>query len=213
VKTDRSGFTLVEIIIAASILAVVAMILFESFTSVLTIGQGAASLAETRQTARFIIRKLTEDLRAFDLFTHNDNGLFLGIDHRFGDRDADRIRFTGFTRQTILFGGSDQAYVEWYVVEKEDDPEGLYTLWRSENQFVTAPPSEEVDTLHALDVTSSLVSFNIRYMVMGQFIDAFHPETLRKGLPTLVEVTFGLEDEEGRQSTYLTLITIGGQRA
>jgi len=204
----EGGFTLLEVLIAAAILSLIGAMVFGAFNGVVSSGAGVEKRSEMYHTARFIIRKMTEDLSSASLFVHNANGKFVGKDSEGGDAaQTDEVRFTGFGRR-ILFAntGSDEAEIAWYVLTSDDKKQRV--LMRSENPDIfSAQPLE--DKMEQLDVTDRIKSFDVKYLVSGEWKDGFDSRTTR-ATPNEVLVEFELEDKDGFSLKSKTLIPIGG---
>jgi prepilin-type N-terminal cleavage/methylation domain-containing protein len=203
-----AGFTLIEVMVAVAIVGVIGVTVLSAFTATMKAGAGVSDRAELAQTARFIVKKLTEDIHAATLLHHNANGRFVGVDTADGERQADRIGFTTFNRRILFAGrGGDQAVVEWYV-ERPAEREGRYILRRSENPYVTDPVGT-ARFAEDWEVTDGLLSFNVRYLDKGRLVDAYSSE-LTSLLPAAVEITFELEDKAGRRFAESAFILVGG---
>jgi prepilin-type N-terminal cleavage/methylation domain-containing protein len=203
---NKGGFTLLETLIAASILVIIAAMVFESFAVTLSAGRGLEEEAELRHTARFIIRKMTEDMSSASLYTNNQLGSFIGVDNKSSGQNADEIKFTGFGGRMIFTEtASDQALVTW----RAEAPVGSkrLTLVRGENHYITGF-TEAKEMAEEMEVTSSLKSFDVRYYDNGTWLDGFNTAHTRR-LPKAVELTFTLEDGEGRSITKKAVIPVG----
>ncbi|VAX17491.1 hypothetical protein MNBD_NITROSPINAE04-951 [hydrothermal vent metagenome] len=203
----KGGFTLIEVLVASSILSIIAMMLFGSFNGVLAAGRGMDERAELMSASRFIIRKLTEDLLAASLLPNNSEGHFTGINSGGSERQTDEIRFTGFGRRALFVSsGSDQAEITWRVVKVGDGRDLVLT--RSENPYVldlvaSKKMSEE------LVVTENIKSFNVRYLYRGEWRDSFESK-IRNASPVAVAVDFVLEDEKNNRLKKSMLVAVGG---
>jgi prepilin-type N-terminal cleavage/methylation domain-containing protein len=203
---SRAGFTLVEVLIATTILVIIATMVFEAFSVTLTAGKGLEERAELYHTARFIIRKFTEDLSSASLYTNNTLGSFAGVDKKSNGENADELVFTGFGGRTVFTGtASDQARVTW----KTEAPPGSkrLVLKRGENHFVTGF-DEAREMAEEMEVTGSLKSFDLKYFDNGTWLEAFDAALVRR-LPKAVALSFTLEDEDGRTLTKKAVIPVG----
>ncbi len=205
----RHGFTLVEVLVASSILAIIGTLIFGTFSATLASGVGVRERADTTHVVRFIVKKLTEDLQSASLLPNNKLGVFTGSDSQSAERQTDEMRFTGFGRRVILLNtGSEQALIRWFV-KKPKDPEALYTLYRSENPDIASLEDggkmEEV-----FDVTDQLIFWNVRYYYNRKFLDSFDSKS-HSALPHAVEVTFALENMNGERVNGSALVQVGGR--
>jgi len=205
-KLANGGFTLLELMVSATILFVVAAIVFGSFNSVVSTAEEARSGSQVLHMARFIIRRMSDDLASASLLPHNPNGFFIGEDSGHDGPRADSVRFSGFGRRFVVAGaGSDQAQIAWYV-EKAPGSK-LHTLMRAESPYIAGPESD-VERKFALDVTHRLVSFDLKYLVGNEWQSGFD-FTVVKALPRYVALEFTLMDERGNAITKTALLPIG----
>ncbi len=204
---NTKGFTLLETLVAAAILSIVAVMVFGAFSGVMRASAGVNQRADIMHTARFIARKLTEDINSATLLPNNKNGIFIGLERKIRMIQVDEIRFTNFGR-SVLFtsSGSDQAEVTWFVISgKEKD---MFTLVRRENPFIMGgkPDNKRGDLF---EVTDRLRSIKARYYVGATWVDSFD-SVQNKALPKAVSIEFTLEDEDGRQVTKRVIASAGG---
>lgn len=195
-----------EVLIATSILVIIATMVFEAFAVTLTAGKGLEQRAELYHTARFIIRKLTEDLSSASLYTNNTLGSFVGVDKKSGGENMDELVFTGFGGRVVFTGtASDQARVTW----RTQAPAGSMrlTLTRGENHFITGF-DEAGEMAEEMDVTSSIKSFDLKYYDNGVWLEKYEATQIRR-LPKAVALSFTLEDEEGRTLSKKAVIPVG----
>ena len=203
---NRGGFTLVEVLVATAILVIIASMVFKAFAVTLTAGKGLEERAELYHTARFIIRKLTEDLSSASLYINSAQGSFAGTDKKTGGENSDELVFTGFGGRVALIGiASDQARVTW----KTEAPSGSkrMTLKRGENHFITGF-DEAKEMAEEMEVTGWLKSFDLKYFDNGTWLEGFDAN-LTKRQPKAVALSFTLEDDEGRTLTKKAVIPVG----
>ncbi|MBI4666534.1 MAG: type II secretion system protein [Nitrospinae bacterium] len=206
----HGGFTLLETLIAAAILTIVSAMVFEAFAVTLSAGQGVEERARVYHEARFIIRKLTDDLASASLYPNNQTqAIFAAKDLKTHEAATDEISFTGFGRRAMLAeSSSDEALITWNV--EYDDKTKLYTLYRSENPYVTdLAMAREMG--EKLDVTDRIKSFNLRFGDGVNWADG-HDSRQSKKLPNTVSLEFSLDDGKGHAVTRRALIPVGGAR-
>ncbi len=205
-KLTNGAFTLLELMVSVTILLIVAAIVFGSFNSVISAAEEARSGSQVSHMARFIIRRMSDDLASASLLPNNASGFFIGEDSGHDGPRADSVRFTGFGRRFVIVGaGSDQAEIAWYV--KKNPGSKLHTLMRAESPYIAGPGSD-VDRKFALDVTHRLVSFDLEYLVGNEWQSGFD-FTVAKALPRYVSLEFTLMDDHGNTITKTALLPIG----
>ncbi|MBI5816326.1 MAG: prepilin-type N-terminal cleavage/methylation domain-containing protein [Nitrospinae bacterium] len=205
----KTGFTLIETLIAVAIMAIIGTMVFGSFSAVLGAGRGVEEQAELYHTARFIIRKMSEDLSSAAMYTNNTQGIFSGKGEKIGGEELSQLKFTGFGgRMAGPDTGSDQAQIVWYTVS---DPETkILTLVRSENPYVIDLESSK-EMAGAMEVTDKIKSFRLRYYANGEWADTYDSKNKGGALPQAVSLEFELADETGRSVKKQALMPVGGK--
>lgn len=202
----QGAFTLLELMVASAILAIVTVIVFGAFTGVMTASEAARNVADVTHTSRFIVEAVSRDLASASMLDNGKRGFFVGKDGGEGeDRQADDISFTGFGRRFVVpGGGTDQAAIRWYAVKKPGAEH--YALMRSESPDFTGPG----DTAGAaFEVSDRLVSFNAQYMKDSEWEDAWDTSTGSEP-PRAVLIEFTLLDSYGREVSSQVLAPVGG---
>lgn len=219
-KGKRNGFTLLELLLSMSILAIAAGIIYGSMRTGLEATKKAESKNELFQRVRIIREIISEDLKhayvpkqnhgflsdledfegelfadeaqEFDLSSGYPNA-FEGIDDELGLNPFDRMSFYSISKGT--FDSEMPVYVSYYI---DDDPlteeEGLVMM-----RIATIMPSESFKKELAYDV----VGMDIRYLEStpeGQiWVDEWED---RRKLPRAVEVTLVWDDETESMTPY-----------
>ncbi len=208
---NRAGFTLVEVLVAVAIVGVIGVTVLGAFSVTLNAGAGVSARAEQSQIARFIVRKMTEDLQAATLLPNNAAGEFVGAPHKDGERDADEMVFTSFGRRVVYAGrGGDQALIRWYVRADAENPNGPMALRRRENPFITDFGTDETNKEEDWEITDALHSLTIRYFRPGGVVVDNWSSALGGQLPIAVDVAFELMDERGEVVRHTLFVTVGG---
>jgi general secretion pathway protein J len=165
---NASGFTLLEILIAMFIFAVVLSTIFTSYTGTFRIIDEVESQADIYAMARVALARMQEDLESvcFKEVETSEAGesatrpfIFLGENKEIEERDADTLRF--FSRAHLSLGegegNSDIAEISYYLKEKDEGEE--LVLYRSDTPELTEPPEEATggqvlcDGLFAVNIT------------------------------------------------------------
>lgn len=135
----NNGFTLLEILIALAIFAVIVSILFPAFIGTFRNMEAAETDSEIYQMARITLDRMTEDLASAYL---SQDVSFMGMDNTINGQGADSVRFMSrahlaFNERQSLDGNAQLAY---YIKEGEEE-KGLI-LYRSDTLELREAPEE-----------------------------------------------------------------------
>ncbi len=162
------GFTLLELLVALTILAAILAMLYPSYTGTFRNIEAAESQSEIYQMARIALERISEDLQsacipkksgAYQNSEGNDRStFFLGQDSTLDGKNADRLRF--LSEAHVLLNENDRAgrgWIAYYV--KEMEGEDALVLYRSDTLELEDKMEEETggfvlcDRLHSIDFT------------------------------------------------------------
>lgn len=202
----RAGFTLLEILIAIFIFAIILSTVYTSYTGTFRIVNETEYQMDIYGMARVALERMIEDLESLyvppDLrsseeeapqvpgYTGGEEGepaLFTGTDNEIEGRSADSIRFTSMAHLT--FSGEEQtsqttliSYTVGQDEQEEEEEEGGLVLYRSEDAAGKMPSDEESDRLLLCD---RLESVNFTYHdARGERYDQWDPLTKEPGEDT-----------------------------
>lgn len=197
-KKSPSGFTLVEILIATAILAVIVSIVFTSYTGGMKIISETQSQSNIYSMARIASERIKEDLESsyignsFSGETSDNSQLerpfFRGEDGEIKDKRADSITF--FSRSHIKFEEEsiepDACEIKYYTLQKNE--EDFLSLFRSDTHIFKGVP-EKADGGFLL--CDNLISLNFTYYdEQGVEYDAWDSEgdELKDRLPCMISI-------------------------
>lgn len=200
-RTDRQdGFTLVEILVAVAITAVIMTSVAGAFLGILQARQEVHALSDSSSGGPRIMALLERDLRG--LWHHNikDNRVFLGRDRDVASRAADRINF--LTTTDAIAGVDDGAgklakpslcEVGYWLKENPRYPDDLLELWRREDPMV----DDNLETGGTFQLVHDRIrSFSITYFdTLGAKAEPLHEwdSTLQSELPRRIKIEFTIE--------------------
>jgi general secretion pathway protein J len=210
-RRGHAGVTLLEVLVAAAILAMMGTMIYTAFEHTSRIGRRLAGRQERDHVARIALNRLMKDLRSAYLSAHvNPDPTFLASRTAFVGVDqspGDRLDFTTFTHERMVRGTHEGDECEvGYRVEARRGPNSVYDLLRRESPRVDNDPLRggTVDVL-----VPDVVSFNLRYYdpVQDTWVDGWD-STQAAGqtnrLPSRIRATLVLRDTDGRERRYMS---------
>ncbi len=214
------GFTLLEILIAVFILAIVLLTIFTSYTGTFRIIDETESQADTYGMARIALGRMLEDLESI-YFSKTSKTLesegatiqptrFGGEDKEIKERSSDSLRF--LSRAHIVFDeeGEDFEVAEIiYYVKKNEDGDSL-VLYRSDTLEFEETFTEDKSGLVLCD---GLFSVNFAYYDMnGEVYDSWDSTEgdFIDRLPAMVsiELTFANRSNPEAPIKFMTGVTL-----
>ena len=157
--TNPKGFTLLEILIAMFIFAIVLSTIYTSYTGTFRIVNETESQADIYGMARIALERMLEDLESATSESDEDSA-FVGEDTEIKGRNADSLRF--ISRAHLVFSEQEQASGTAeiaYYVQEDDEGEG-FVLYRTDRPAFQEKPEEGTGGLVLCD---SLVSVDFTY--------------------------------------------------
>ena len=199
----RRGFTLLELMLAVSILAAVTTVTYLTFSTVSQAWQRGLALTESIHHGDFVIEQIVLGLRSSYFPETGGDGSEFGFQHEDGGEgwaDADTISWVKIGSALI---GKEAPYAgspHRVKLTLEDDDEGRTAVavrsWRVKGQPEDFDP-EEVEPVF---LSTRIEGFNCRaaYQIIDDEIDWMDEWEHTNKLPTVVEITLYLEPlEEG----------------
>lgn len=196
------GFTLIEILIAVFILAIVLSTVYASYTGTFRIIRAAETDAELYGMARTVLGRMTRDLEAVALW--KGAFTFTARPYSLGDREFTRLTFRSTAH--IAFGEREEpagiAVIE-YGVEEGTEKEG-YDLTRSDSLH-RDPEKEEAPTGGFL-MCDRIETLTYRFFDSAgkeyETWDNGDDEAQKKKAPAMVEIRLGLVNEKDREHPF-----------
>jgi general secretion pathway protein J len=198
-----SGFTLLEILIAIGILAVVATLVYASFDATIKVIDGVDHEANIYRDARLILTKLSEDLSMAYVPKGLQEATFVGQDGQVEDRAQDSLEFTALSHIRVV---PDQPTSDLNLIEYtlEADSEGKdWTLVRGENANLYSFFREGGQYA----IGEGIRGFNLRYFDGKTWADSWD-STIQKGLPWVVEIEIQFQEPRGGQRSFKSWVEL-----
>ncbi|XAM00277.1 GspJ family type II secretion system protein [Phycisphaeraceae bacterium D3-23] len=212
-RARRSGFTLLEMILAVAVTAIISVSMFVSLQVAFDTREKAEDQLAGRRSARVVLDRVAIDLEGMLQPTGRIASEFIGTDTRMGaGRDADTIAFvTSAIALPTENAVGDMRAIELTLVP---DPNELGTnmLVRlvTDNLLVSTTPDPTPQVL-----ARGVVSFNARYFDGGDWLDAWESIEQDDTLPTAIEITLtirpqrqDIDDSDGPEEHDLVIVRI-----
>jgi len=169
---NTKGFTLLELLVAIVIFAVVLSTIYASSTGTFRLVDETESQAEMYSMARIAMERMLEDLQSLYVSGRPSAGIseegtespyqFIGTDEEIDGRSADSLRF--ISRAQVEFSGQEQdhgaAEITYYV--RESDGGEDFVLYRAERALFEVP-SALTEEIGGLVLCEGLLSVDFTY--------------------------------------------------
>ena len=214
----EGGFTLIEILLAVTISAVIAAAIFGTLAAGRDVSRRGEIQSELDQVSRQVLERLTADLRlAIKPSEIYDSGFF--GEHEGEDAAArDRIDFVTaavlpdpFRMGPVDVEDADRprridlARVLYFIDDDEATPER--GLVRAEQTLLNTPTVQEESDLERVELAPEAVSFRLRYCLGTAWYDTWDSRQAN-ALPQAVEITLTIRIERREEIHERTLKTV-----
>ena len=210
------GCTLMEVLIATAILAIVLSIVYGSFVQTKRVIARAEGSVDELRGVRVSFNRMMWDLSmAFlskqdpDQTDQTDvNTIFVGTNDFAAGYPNDSIDFTSYANRIRNKDAreSDQTEVGYYL---NRNFEGDTVLMKREKRQIDKKPLEGGKSF---ELSEDVVGLNFRYLDQGAWVDSWDSR-VSKAIPEAVEITLIIKDRTGRERSYRTVtgIPLGGE--
>jgi general secretion pathway protein J len=205
------GFTLLEVLIAVAILAVILLILYGTYASSMDAVQIARQKQQAHQRARIALDRIVKDLECASIQAHIDlpENIRLGMIGEDGEifgKPSDRLDFTTLAHVCVGDTGikTDLCEVGYHLVQ---DPENEgYILYRRD----AGPPDDDfTEGGKSHELARGVAGLDFKFLDhRGNEFDSWnategeHSNTL----PSIISVKLILLDEEIQENLFMTSI-------
>lgn len=219
-RSSSRGLTLVEVLVALAILAMIGVLLYGSFDSMSHAKRAEGIRGERAREGRSAVLRMSRELSSAYLSLHFPQNMslltrttaFVGQN---GSR-FDRLDFAAFAHRRVEAESkeSDQAEIGYFVVSDPDKPEKMDLVRREQTPIDMDPKRGGVINVLAENVES----FDVRYLdvTTGQWLETWDTtqttgQLLR--LPLEVRIILVLKDvPPGVEPMYTTKVTLPIQK-
>lgn len=181
-RLDQRGFTLVEIMVAVAVAALLLSTIYGVFQTVAGAKQRLDQEGENYHQARVIFDRLSRELRGVYAPTTSPKSRFEGGTN---DQGETYLRFT--TTASTPLSGAGIGEVSYLLQQDPDNPSGRKVLERSEQGMTNV-----AQTVQGYRIASGIETLTLRFFDQGSWSEQW-PATTPVKLPTAVEVSLQME--------------------
>ncbi len=201
--TYSRGFTLMEVLIATAILAIVMMLVYGSFVQTRRVIGRTEAAVDGLRGIRAAFSRITNDVGMAFLNSANDATFFVGTDDYEGGYPADQMDFTSFShvQRSSQARESDQMEVGYYL---RKDYEGASFLMKREKNRIDLNPMYGGKSY---ELCEDIMGLDFRYLDEGTWLESWDSRVSKK-MPEAVEITMIIKDGNGVERSFRTITEI-----
>ena len=207
----KRGFTIIEIILAIAILAIVGTLIYGGFAQTTLNKSRIENDIDHYRTAHMALERMAREVSMAFISTHVNpsldlrtvNTVFIGTDNG----TEDRLDFTSFSHQRLYRDSkeSDQNEISYFVTEDPDDPNSRVLARRMQNRIDAEPNRGGKSQI----LLRNVEEFNIEYFdpQLSEWVQSWASDDRFKQpnrLPTQVRFRVTVKDptRPGRTQTF-----------
>jgi general secretion pathway protein J len=214
VRRRESGFTLLEVMLAITIMSFMTALLWGSFSRTAQIKQRTEAGQDRVHAARVALMRITREIEmaymsnSFNIGLQERRTMFIGAPHA----DFDELRFSWFGHQRLRADSaeSDTAVVMYYTEPDPIDRHAINLIRRETRRLEQKDPKTIPGEAYILCPGVTRVKFQYYDYKKKEWKEEWN--TLGADglsyLPTHVRVTLGLVDERGQEMTFTSAARI-----
>jgi type II secretory pathway pseudopilin PulG len=201
--TTKRGLTIVDLMVALTILAVVLSVVYSVFASQDRALRAADQTRDVYGQGLSVLDRLSRDIGGVWLPTATAQGP--GFLYRFSGSSDQLVLATTTRLSQDETQGPDLVEVGFRLIEDRDDPRGMKSLMRRQDDT----PNQEAESEGAeIALTTDVVSLKFAYLDdTGEARDSWEAP-LSANLPKAVRIELVLSSAENNEETFITLVSI-----
>ncbi len=204
----KRGFTLLEVILAVTILALIGTMIYGGFSQTALNKARVEKDVDNSRVVHMALERMTRELTMAFISTHVNPSLDLRVSNtafvgKDGGRD-DRIDFTSFSHRRLYRNAreSDQNEISYFVTEHPDDPETRVLARREQNRIDEDPRRGGKSQI----LLENVEEFNVEYFdpLLSDWVQSWDSlDTLQhpNRLPTQVRIRLAVQDPRNPKET------------
>jgi general secretion pathway protein J len=208
---DQKGFTLIEVLIAVVLLAIISVLVFQSMGSMAGSRERFETRSQVYRGANVFLDRMTRELATTVLYANiellgvsaNGEQMSKSVFSGANNGDQDKLTFDNLSHTRYLKDSKESDLAEvTYFLEPQEEGDGLFVIKRREKCPLDAEPGEKGKVTVLLDGVREL---NFRYYdpVKGEYQEEWDTTKLdfANRLPRAVELTLVLQDPADEDNT------------
>ena len=213
IRDDKSGFTLIEVLIAVAITVIVLTMLYSSFSQLITAKRRVETENELIQEANTILLKMRHDLvNAFprgNINARTSSSAYRYFTGRLEGENS-RIVFTSFAKDPTHYSTqSGQSEISYYVLPLRGVHEDMFALMRKDNYWIG---NDEAGAAYPL--SERVLSFRVNFL-SGQSQNSVNEQrvwewdsSVMRRFPGAVQIQIVLAGDRGQEETHSMIVAI-----
>ncbi len=198
--TSEAGFTLLELLVGISILAIIVVAQVAPFQQTIESRDRAEAAVQTSSAVRITLMRLSEELTGALAF-NDARGRFSLLDRTF-DRPTSELRFATTGARRVQGGARDPIDIVRYYLERDPDRPGSMLLMKQQLPSVAAEGVEPVTMVVLEDVRS----FQAEVLMNSGWTHQWEPTG--DDVPKAVRLNLSVEDGTSLPTNYRTTVTV-----
>lgn len=208
VRSVQRGFTLIEMMLAIGVLALILTILASSFSTIAHSKVHAEGRLMVDREGRALLWQMAKELRdAVQTYPLASNVALLGTGHMGNGGAIDTITLSTFSagHRRALTGMTPETIVTYNLVANPDQP-GWYILQRSQQSGLMTSTAALQNTVLA----DNVLSLHIRYFDGDTWDESWDTSALPRGrqLPFAVSIQIKMAAPQGHVMDFATQVTV-----
>ena len=199
-QARQGGFTLIEILISISIVAITLATVYGVFSSVSSAKDRLEQDSETYHKARVIFDRFGRELHGAYLSSANKDSILTGEKDNL-DNFAFEISTTAAS--PLSSTGTGYALITYTVVEDNEADDDSKVLLRTEKPLLS---EQETSSLRTMRLAPGINYFNMRFYDGDSWQDSW--DSSSAGLPDIVEIEIRINDARGNVIPFLSAVRL-----
>jgi len=198
-KLNNSGFTLIEMLVAASVSSVILLMIYTAYTSILRTVNYGTVVASYYEELNFALKKIDKDISSLYWRSDGKAGLICSVRN-----NSSLMSFVTYDYKDyrIINNPSEQyplfdVYRVSYYLNPDESGRYFDLMRRSENGYGDLPD----ETGREETILSKVIDYKVYFTLRGDWTDRWDTRE-NKRLPSGIKTVVTLENISGQQEKY-----------